>query len=239
MNNFKELIESNLLYQYLTDKLDIPSNLYHLPLSETCTKLELDHTFIETLLLSYDESHPFPTKELEQFSIHCILDYLKKSHHFYLYKKLPEIELSAKYLCINHFKEFPLLPLLTTFFIDYKKKLEQHILFEEAIFFPYIEELLVQAEFPNPFKTRFPNFSTKLFLKGHTDIESGLSEIRKQLVKYNPENTKNTPLPYRVFLTQLHFLEMDLQKHALIEDKVLVNKVLNLETIVSKSFSSC
>jgi regulator of cell morphogenesis and NO signaling len=113
--------------------------------------------------------------------------------------------------------------------MDYKKKLEQHILFEEAIFFPYLEELLEQAENPHPFVTRFPNFSTCSFLKGHTDIESGLSEIREQLVKYNPEKAKNTPLPYRVFLTQLHYLEIDLQKHAQIEDVILIKKAIEIE----------
>jgi regulator of cell morphogenesis and NO signaling len=104
MFNLKELIESNLLYQYLSDKLEVPTNLYNLSIDETCAKLDLDHSFTETLLLTYDEATPYPEKELGQFPMRTIIDFLKKSHRFYLYKKLPEIELSAKYLCVNHFE---------------------------------------------------------------------------------------------------------------------------------------
>jgi regulator of cell morphogenesis and NO signaling len=230
MYQLADLIESNLLYQYLTDKLEFPNELKNKTVEEACSRMDLNVSFFETLLLTYEENSPFPEEELNSFSIETIISYLKKAHQFYLYKKLPEIELSAKHLVNNYFSDYPLLPLLSTFFIEYKQKLEQHILFEERVFFPYIKELIQKKNKQIALtKTAFPQFSTKVFLKGHTDLESGLKEIRNSLIKYKPTNATKTPLPYKIFLTQLHYLEIDLQKHALIEDAILVKKVLELE----------
>ena len=51
-----------------------------------------------------------------------------------------------------------------------------------------------------------------------------VSEIIKRYSAYEA-----TPLPYRIFLNQVELFELELRKHAIIEDHVLVPMAMELE----------
>lgn len=222
-SSFSELIEHNVIYQYFTDKLDIPASSYKKPIAEVCEEQHLNKELIETLLKTYDETLEFPYDELNKFSVYEILDYLRRTHRYYLTRKLPEIEQTIFHLHDHYKSSHQLLVTLCLFFTDYKKKLEEHIRYEEKYLFPYIESL---EDADRNSKTP-SSFSAKLFVGNHTDIESDLKKVRQTILEYT--GTEKTPLPYNVFLSQLHYFEIDLCKHAMIEDEVLIPMVIRLE----------
>jgi regulator of cell morphogenesis and NO signaling len=190
----------------------------------------LNSSFIQTLLKTYDDNFEFPYDKLNTFSIADLLNYLKQTHRFYLYKKLPEIEQTILQLFNNYKDTHKLLVLLCYYFVDFKKKLVDHIQYEEKTLFPYIQKLINLNQETNSaaeIKAVLNSFSAKMFLQTHSDIEDDLQIVRKTILEFTPSD--NTPLPYRVFLSQLHHFEIDLCKHAMIEDNVLINKVLDLE----------
>ncbi len=222
-SSFLELIEHNLIYQYFTDKLDIPADSYKKPISVVCDEQRLNTSLIQVLLKAYDETLEFPYAELARFSIHEILNYLKLTHRYYLTKKLPEIEQTILHLNDHYQTSHQLLVALCFFFIDYKKKLEEHIRYEEKHLFPYIEDL-IRGKLATDRKRLF---SAKVFTENHTDIESDLNKVRQTILEFT--GSQKTPLPYNVFLSQLHYFEIDLCKHAKIEDEVLIPMVIKLE----------
>ncbi len=111
----------------------------------------------------------------------------------------------------------------------------EHIQHEEKILFPYIQKLVnldQKLSCPIEIKSVLTSFSAKAFLQSHSDTEDDLQIIRKSILEYTPTHTP--PLPYRVFLSQLYHFEVDLCKHAMIEDNVLIKKVLELEALWNK-----
>lgn len=233
-NSFNELIEENHIYHYLGDKFEIPQNLYKKTIGQVCIELKLNTDLIQTLLKSYDDNFEFPHEELNTFGITEILNYLKLSHRFYLHKKLPEIEQTILHLFNDYSDTHQLLMLMCHYFNEFKKKLVDHIQFEEKTLFPYIQKLV---ELENSSATRVKvdsvlnSFSAKTFHEQHTDIEADLQVVLKTIL--NCTKSEKTPLPYRVFLSQLHHFEIDLCKHAMIEDTILMKKVIELELTFS------
>ena len=229
--SFSELIEQNLIYQYFTDKLDISPTSYKKPISKVCEEQHLNTNLIQALLKTYDETLEFPYSELNKFAINEILDYLKLTHHFYLTKKLPEIEQTITHLNNNYKNSHKLLVSLCLFFVNYKKKLEEHIKYEEKHLFPYIESL---CNLNRKSDTCISStFSAKTFIENHTNIESDLNKVRQTILEFT--GSQKTPLPYNVFLLQLHYFEIDLCKHAMIEDLVLIPMVIELEEKLLKN----
>lgn len=234
-NTIKELVENNFVYQLLSDKLDIPAKDHYKTIEQVCTEKKMSVKLVETLIKAYDDSSEFPYNELNDLSVVELVSYLQKSHKFYLEKKLPEIEQTAIQVFNKYNDSHPLFAYLCLFFTDYKKRIEQHIKFEEEKLFPYIINLIkvdsAKASQTDIFVV-LNAFSTCKFIQNHTHIEDELQEVRKIILKYSPQN--KLPLPYKVFLNQLHYFEVELTKHAMIEDEVLIPKVIELEAHLLK-----
>lgn len=234
-NTISELVENNLMYHLLNDKLDIKSMDYHKTFRQVCAEKEMNYEFIEKLLKTYDDTCKFPYDELNECSVFELLDYLKKSHRFYLDKKLPEIELTATQVFKKYNETHTLLSYVCIFFNGYKKQLVDHILFEEKKLFPYVSKLI---EIDSKDATSeeilevLNQFSTREFITNHTHVEEELQEVRKVIL--NCTSSDRLPLPYNVFLNQLHYFEIELTKHATIEDEILIPKVIELEAHLLK-----
>ncbi|MFM7022458.1 MAG: hypothetical protein ACKOXB_05730 [Flavobacteriales bacterium] len=226
---FNELIEQNQIYLYLTEKLDIPKHLLKEKIGRVCGQMNLNHQLIEAILKSYDDNYDFPYAEFNTFSAEEIINYLEVTHRYYLMKKLPEMEQTVFQVFNKYNESHKLLSLLCLFFADYKKKLEEHIRFEEEKLFPYIKSLsqLNNQSSPEAINAVLDSFSLQEFIVNHNKVEDDLQEVRNIILKYKAE--KSTPLPYRIFLTQLQNFELELSRHALIEDEILLPRMLQKE----------
>lgn len=227
---FHELIEQNEMYLFLTEKLEIPKSQFSTPIGNLCQMKSWDFHWIKSLLKSYDDNLEFPINELQKVSPKELLKYLQITHQYYLNKKLPELEQSIFQVFGKFNETYPLLSVLCLFFNDYKKRLEKHILFEEAELFPYIKKLneLTTQNSENEILAVLSTFSVTTFINSHTKIEDELQEVRQLILKYS--NGKSTPLPFRIFLSQLQHFEIELTRHALLEDEVLIPLVIQKES---------
>ena len=170
----------------------------------------------------------FPKELIRQVAIPDMLQALKKSHGNYLNIKLPEIEQSIYNLYSKQADSDNVLLMLCGFFISYQKKLVAHIQYEEVFLFPYIESLLELQKSGVPIdRERFGNFTLKQFFENHSNLEEDLNEVRNKITE-NIEGLK-TPLAFRIFMTQLEHFEKDLAIHAVLEDDVLLPRLVELE----------
>jgi regulator of cell morphogenesis and NO signaling len=201
--------------------------------------LEIDQPFIYALLQTFEDEKAFSEKEFDKFSLEIIIDYIHRTHGYYLSKKLLEIEQSINILLKDYADNHPLLPVLNKFFNEYRASLTTHIRAEEKQLLPYIKNLLKfekEANDVEAYKLATKDYSVQSFIDSHHDTEKDLSDVRNAILEYQPPITNQTP--YRILVTQLEAFEKDLFVHALIEDKVLIPRVLQLEDKLSKLFSA-
>ena len=210
---------------------------YHLPINrnllysyEELQKANIDQQFIYTLLHTFEDRRTFSEQEYQEFPLEIIIDYIRKTHRYYLTKKLCEIEQSIGILLKDYSGNHPLLYILKNFFSAYTADLTSHIRIEEKQLLPYINCLLKvdkQELEIEKYLAEKEKYSLKTFIESHHNTEEDLSNVRNTILKYQPPKTNQTP--YRILITQLRSFEIDLSVHALIEDKVLIPRALQLE----------
>lgn len=221
-HTYDELINGTLLQQSVTERLDVAA-------AET-DAVGIDHELLELILDLYDDDRDFPYQKIRKFSITEILTYLQATHRYYLTKKLPEIEQSLLHIFSRYGKTHQLLAQLCFFFNDYKNDLIAHVKMEEREFFPYIKRLVKATQgglSPEEISDLLSKASIAQFTDHHDSIEDELKEVSEIIKRYSDHET--TPLPYRIFLNQVELFELELRKHAIIEDHVLVPMALELE----------
>ena len=173
------------------------------------------------LLEVFENPAEFKPAKFENFSLVEIVDYIQKTHTYYIQKKLPEIEQSIYVLERGFPETHPLLLLLHAFYTDYTRHLTRHIEMEERELLPYITAL----ELGGTRNTQAITISD--FIEQHHDTEKDLEDVRNAILHFVPPEDQQTP--YRILLSQLQVLEKDLAVHALIEDDVLLPRALALE----------
>lgn len=194
---------------------------------------DVNPQFMAALLRAFEEK-PFCATDFDSFSIELIVDYIKRTHIFYLQKKLPEIEQSILLLSGLYTSHHPILAALQSFFHRYCQDLTSHIQAEETKLLPHIALMhysTTKAGYLSEYILACQEYSISQFLTDHQDTEDELRDIRETIRLYDPPTT-NASL-YRILLAQLQTFEQDLCVHAHIEDEVLIPKALELEKHLS------
>ena len=185
--------------------------------------------FVEILNL-FDSEKPFSKDNLLHYDIPVVLDYLERTHRYYLSKRLFELESSMHVVCAENNNDQYLHILLHNFFNEFKTELWEHIEMEENFLFPHINFLQeTQKGFcTTEAKRKLKNFSAEKFIVDHNDdSEKQLAELFDILDYLFPYTHFLSPVS--VLKQQLRCFEKDLHIHALVEDEVLMPKVLALE----------
>ena len=224
MTTVNDLIDNSKMLQLITERLDI------IPHDGQLKQFEMNDKLLALILELYNDDEYFSYAEMRKFSIDDILNYLQITHKYYLSKKLPEIEQSLLHIFSKYGQSHQLLASLAIFFNNYKNKHIDHIRMEEKQLFPYIRRMIIASKVKSVCAESLeidPEFSIEKFIASHSPIEDELQEVSKIIKQYSDE--KSLPLPYKIFLNQVELFELELRKHAIIEDHVLVPMVIELE----------
>ena len=190
----------------------------------------IEHKEFITALLKVFEEKVFTPADFDRFPVPLIVDYIKRTHIYYLEKKLPEIEQSIVLLSGHYESQHPILVALRNFFHNYVQDLSTHIQAEETTLLPYLQMLQDASGSAGGF-SRFllerGEYSIERFLSEHHDTEDELKDIRQTIRLYEPPTTNESL--YRILLFQLQTFEHDLSVHAHIEEEVLIPKAKALE----------
>jgi regulator of cell morphogenesis and NO signaling len=155
----------------------------------------------------------------EKYQLSEVMDYLNRTHGLYTNRMLPKIEMAIANVT-RHFPDHPISAILEHFFHRYRNELLEHIELEESKLFPYANEL-AQGH-------RRSDYSISTFMLQHDhSIESDLVKIIPLVEKEYPEVAQS--FSFRAFRTLLAQLGVDLKIHHLIEERVFLSKVLQLE----------
>lgn len=156
--------------------------------------------------------------DFNSFEIKSILDYLKKSHDYFLNSVLFEIERNIDLLIKNNDK--PEMLMVKDFFNNYKSEVLHHFDYENNTVFPYVHSLLADDD-------SFREFSINEYHEHHDDIEETLYELKRLLIQHLPAH--NDIEIRRKILHDLSDLESDLNIHTIIENEIIIPLVKELE----------
>lgn len=188
------------------------------------------------MLKAFGENNYFPKKELSQLPLQSIIEYLIKTHVYYINSRLPRIEQFID-LLVDHYGKFDVhLYLLKDYFEDYKRDMYAHICIEERDLFPYVLKLIKSAgedlSSVELFNLLEQNAITR-FINEHHHVEDELGEIRRRLNNYSEAN--NHKVQITTLFYELRMFEIDLLTHGKVEDEILIPRAQEIEKSLSNN----
>lgn len=217
MADIVHLSYNNLL---VLERMDIKLGFGDKTVAEVCEKNNVDPTLL-IVISSVFSNHDYEPAEsdLLNIKIEQLLAFLKRSHKFYRSVRLGEVKTALTDLVKTC--DASLEKALMRFYDEYIIEIEKHLSYEDQEVFPYIEDLLN--------KKQKPGYNIHIFEDNHEDIEMKLTDLKNIIIKYLPEAAND--VLRRELLEKLFLFEEDLNRHTLIEDKVLVPIVSHYENI--------
>lgn len=189
-------------------------------LEKICQEKNINIDFFLVIVNTFHNDSYFPETELKNFSPALIINYLSKTHQYYLEYVLPRLEIMLNQLIESNNSEVNQLSIIKQFYNKYKEELLLHINEEETEVFPYILKLGEDS-------TTKGQYSIHTFEKEHSNVDIKLNDLINLIIKYvEPVYDNNL---CNEFLITLFRFEKDIKKHARIEDKILIPQVVELE----------
>ncbi len=200
------------------------------PLEEACRKKGLDPQAVQKELDELDLMPSKPQQDFEHWPLDELADHIVEHHHRYVADALPMLyELTAKVARV-HGERHPELVKIAQHFNAVAEELEMHMLKEERILFPYIQQMAVAQRDGAPMPT--PVFGSvenpiKMMEAEHESAGGGLEEIRQLSSDYTPPLDACTS--YQVLFAKLNEFEQDLHQHVHLENNLLFPKAIAME----------
>ncbi|MEI6680094.1 MAG: hemerythrin domain-containing protein [Mariniphaga sp.] len=216
-------------------RLGVKLGFGDLTIEELCHKGSIDVTFFMEIINVFHNENYFSEKKLLDFSVTVVIDYLLKTHRYYLGYVVPEQERLIDLFilnCANGCKENEL---VLKFYNKFKEEFANHVQVEETKVFPYILQLNEAIQNPlkkSAFLGKYYDFAITGFEKEHGNMDEKMFDLKNIIIKYLPPNYDLNI--GNSLLSNLFMFEKDLKNHARIEDKILIPKVKQLEKIIKK-----
>lgn len=188
---------------------------------EVCNEFSIETSFFVAIVNTFHNKSFFPEKKLLSFSPLLIIDYLRKTHRYYISYSLPQIEQLMHELQLSASGQNKEMKMIEEFYLKYKTKLLLHIQDEEEKVFPFIEELV-----KNPDVVRRKDFKLN-FEEEHEHVDLELGDLKNLILKYIPPVYNE--LVCNKLLDEIYRFEKDIHDHARIEDVILIPQVQQLQ----------
>lgn len=226
-----EVIHQNYHLLTIIDRFGIKLGFGDKTVGLVCNENNINPDFFIEIINSYNFPNYFPKRELQGFPCNMIINYLRKSHQYYLSKNIPKIQsLLIKLPQITPDENIQSLQLLDKFFTEYRNELNIHIHREEQRVYPYVfevENAYVSRQASPEIMDKIQSYSIRNYKNEHDNIEDKLLDLKNILIKYLPVPV-DADLCQEI-LIELFRLETDLNDHTRMEEKILVPKVLFME----------
>ena len=213
-----ELVMSNPKLMLTLSRFGIELGFGDHNVKEVCENANISPSFFLLICNLYSNPDLVPSsKDLDYVDVNTMISYLSMSHKYYVEERIPHIEYHLNKIieaCPEKFGHT-----LQRFFEEYKNEVANHFKYEEETVFPYINSL-----FDNKIEKQF---SIHEFESNHSNIEDKLDDLMNILVKYLPADICSKE---RIEISlDIMDLSSDLNRHTLVEERVLVPFVELLE----------
>jgi regulator of cell morphogenesis and NO signaling len=201
-------------------------------LDEVCRISNLE---IDTVVRSLTEAEQFTsanqqTEDWQNATLASLMTFIVDRHHAFTRKELERLAALVKKVHFVHGQNHPELQKLQTLFQTLEEDLLPHMLKEEQVLFPYIEQLentvLYQAALQRPFFVTVQN-PVRMMMFEHDAVGEVLREMREVTQDYTvpPEGC----ISYKTLYQALQDFEYDLHQHIHLENNVLFPGAIEFE----------
>ena len=136
-----EVIHHNYMLLPVITRFGIDLGFGDKSVEEICHDRRVNLDFFLEITNSFIDEDYIPQKDLDSFPVSLMIDYLKKTHQYYLDEKIPELEEMINKMASSIPAEKEKALLIQNFFKEYRTELENHIMREEKKVQPYILEI--------------------------------------------------------------------------------------------------
>lgn len=213
-----DLIDTDYSLLLLLNRLNISLGFGEKSVETVCNENNFD-TECFLFLANYQANGGIPNVQevFDSLPIEPFLQYLKRSHSYFLDKRLPNIRRKLELVFASSDKK--LQGIVLNFFDNYMQEVSEHMQYEDEVAFPYIHNLI-----SNPDKN---SYSIKIFEERHNDIEGKMSDLKQILMKY-VSGTTDQMLMVNI-LMELYMSEEELGAHTFIEESLVIPRVKRME----------
>jgi regulator of cell morphogenesis and NO signaling len=217
-DKLSDVISMNIDLLPITHRLGLNTHIGEKTIREICIHCGQDVKFTLGILNTFTTADYFPKPE--DMDLCPLIDFLTKTHEFHKQLTIPRLSgliEQMKQLMPNE----KLLIVVEKYLNQYIKKLIRHIDYEETEVFP-----LVRKRVDSKLKSHVSNLK-KLF-RQHTNVENELSDLMTIIIRHIPEHI-DMNLINDLLHTLSHF-EKEQLDHARFEDKILIPRLIALQT---------
>ena len=217
-DKMSDLICGNYTLLQVMSRFDLSLGFGDQTVQEVCRANGVDcKTFLAVVNFITEENNRM-ADEVQDLSIHALMNYLKQAHHYFLDFQLPTIRrklIEAIDCSVQNEVAF----LILKFFDAYVAEVRKHMDYEDMNVFTYVENLV-----PG---NRESGFRISQFARRHDQIDAKLKELKNIIIKYYPAGGNDYLL--NAVLFDIFSCEQDLASHCRVEDYLFVPAVLRLE----------
>lgn len=213
-----ELITAHPELMTILQRMGIALGFGDRSVADVCQRHGVDPGFFLLICNVYSYAQYVPSREvILQTNMTGLVSYLRNSHHYYVSRQLPHIEHHLLHIA----EQLPVRVslVLHRFFDAYKAEVLAHFGHEDNTVFRHIEAL--QAGVSDT------NYRMADFVDNHGNLEDKLNDLVQIIFKYLPESVTGDDTVDMVY--DILMLSMDLNRHSLVEEKVMVPYVMHLE----------
>ena len=213
-----DIIAANHNIILLLPRFGIPLGFGEKSVREVCTSagVPVDFMLLVSNLYTFDDYLP-SIDEVSQIDMQPLVPYLKASHIYYTEERLPHIESHIAHIAERMDERTG--SIFKQFYADFRREITAHFQSEEENEFPRLIALQ-QSQRPK-------GGTKKVSSKSHSTLVDTLNDLTQIVYKYLPGNVMPEETMELVF--DILQLSSDIQKHALIEEKILEPYVAWLE----------
>lgn len=183
----------------------------HKTVAEACEGLNIDASFLATILNTYLSREYFPEKTLAAFSIPVIIDYLKKTNAYHLHFQLPNIERHFFHLMGKADSSSNNLAVIRSFFDEIKKEFTERIKHDEQHLFPELasgngSETDIEAQrHPDSVEDKLDDLANMIVIHLSGDCDQNLCyAVLQSIVALKVDVAKNNRIRERILLQAHH-----------------------------------
>ncbi|HEY7171036.1 MAG TPA: iron-sulfur cluster repair di-iron protein [Vicinamibacterales bacterium] len=196
--------------------------------ADACREAAADPELVRRALDALPVERPDDGSDLRQWPVDRLIEHVVSTHHAYVRAAALGIAHHLAKLVTVHGERHPELARIAEAFEQLSHELQQHMMKEEHVLFPYIRELGDggwREGRPSPFGS--VENPIRMMEKEHRAAGDEMHLLRLLTSGYTPPDDACTT--YRVCFAELAQFERDLHRHVHLENNVLFPKAVELE----------
>lgn len=202
---------------------------------EACAAARLDPGEVSAELAKLSDRSGNASVPDVTWAVDALADYIVRRHHGYVRDHVPAIDGHLAKLVAVHGERHPELLEITAHFRELAGELRSHMLKEEHVLFPYLQQLAASAEFGlEPPVGMFGSVSNpiRMMEAEHRYAGDELAVIREMTSNYAVPSDGCTT--FRVCYEELAAFDRDLRQHIHLENNILFPHAVTLEAAVNE-----